>query len=68
MNLLSDFFPTAWLVIAGARQFIVWGWCIRTAPCSEAKPPGNSQPLAGFSAVLLMLTYLDHEGSRCSPV
>ena len=56
MNLLSDFFPTAWLVIAGAGQFIVWGWCIRTAPWARLNRPAILNLWLG-SAVLLMLTW-----------
>ena len=32
MNLLADLFPSAWLVVAGVGQLLVWAWCVRTAP------------------------------------
>lgn len=56
MNLLSDLFPTAWLVIAGAGQLVVWTWCVLTAPWKRLGQSSTLNLWLG-TAVLLMITW-----------
>lgn len=56
MNLLADLFPSAWLVVAGVGQLLVWAWCVRTAPWARLKQPAALNLWLG-SAVLLMVAW-----------